>query len=219
MLGFLLVCSGRIKCLIEGMLERSRYLYSNQIVIKLLLGKCMSQEIVEVRGKFACTLGLAAFVGVPGTKGDHSHWLNQIAIDMEGGAVSCFCEGSMVEGEGVFVPYRHSHRVGEGRQINLFFDRSITWIDEVFGGRLDTACASVLDRDTLMGIQSCFHGSMGLTNALRIFAEAVQGRNHQFNTAEQKQSWRRIIDEVILIKSETHLTDQEVFTKIGQLFA
>lgn len=193
-------------------------MYSNQVVIKFGF-LFMVQEIVEVRGKFACTPGLAVFAGVPGTKGDHSHWLNQIAIDLEGNKVSCFCEGSLIEGQGVFVPFRHSHRVGEGKQINLFFDRSITWIDEVFGGKLNTECATVLDRDTRMGIQSCFHGSLGLSEALKVFADAIQGRNHKFVHSDDKHNWRRILDEVKLIKEETLLTDEEIFSQIGQLFA
>lgn len=72
---------------------------------------------------------------------------------MDGHDVECFCDGQWIRSIGVFVPAGHLHRVDSGRQINLFFDATVDWIDEIFGGALDTSCGRVLDRDTLQGIQ------------------------------------------------------------------
>lgn len=179
----------------------------------------MPSEIISIGNHFGATLGLAAFVGIPGRGDDHSHWTHQIAIDMDGGSISCFCDGKTFEGQGVFVPAGHAHAVKPGRQINLFFDESVNWIDEIFGGSLDTSCARVLDRDTLQGIQSCFYHNGDLVSGMSIFANAFDLRMHARLDPLAYEDWVHVLAKVREIKSNSLLLEAELYPKLGALFA
>ena len=179
----------------------------------------MPSEIISIGNHFGATLGLAAFVGIPGRGDEHSHWTHQIAIDMDGGSISCFCDGQMFEGQGVFVPAGHAHAVKPGRQINLFFDESVNWIDEIFGGTLDTSCARVLDRDTLQGIQSCFYHSGDLVSGMSIFASAFDLRMHASLDPMAHRDWDKVLEKVRNLINQPSLPETELHQKLGALFA
>lgn len=179
----------------------------------------MPGEVITISHNFACTLGLAAFIGVPGKVGDHAHWTHQIAIDLEGRIIECFCEGQWLKGQGVFVPAGHVHKVNPGKQINLFFDVSSTWIAEIFGGNLDTSCARVLDRDTLMGIQSCFYEGCDLSAGLTVFANAFELRTQTRLDPLAFQDWKLVLEKVKLFKDREPTTDSSIYTQLGGLFA
>jgi hypothetical protein len=179
----------------------------------------MPSEVIVINQNFACTLGLAAFVGVKGAQGDHAHWTHQIAIDMDGQSIACFCEGEWLRGQGVFVPSGHVHAVNPGRQVNLFFDVGSTWIAEIFGGSLDTSCARVLDRDTMLGIQSCFYEGCDLAAGMAIFANAFELRTQTRLDPLAFQEWKHVLDRVKAIKASDSVVDSDTYSKLGALFS
>jgi hypothetical protein len=179
----------------------------------------MPNEVIKIGESFACTLGLAAFVGVPGKTGGHAHWTHQIAIDLDGGEISCFCDGQWFTSQGVFVPSGHVHSVQPGRQINLFFDKSINWIDEIFGGELDTTCARVLDRDTLQGIQSCFFHETDIITGVSLFADAFDVRSQTSQNTVEHSKWEAVLSEVKILKETAEPVEQDTYSRLGSLFA
>lgn len=180
----------------------------------------MPGDIITIGNNFACTMGLAAFVGVPGKTGGHAHWTHQIAIDLNGGEISCFCDGQLFTAQGVFVPTGHTHSVEPGRQINLFFDKSVNWIDEIFGGKLDTSCARVLDRDTLLGIQSCFFHSNDVRTGVALFASAFELRTQTEENPAEYKKWEVVLDKVKALRdAATPETDDNTYKQLGALFA
>lgn len=178
----------------------------------------MSDKILILNQRFACTTGLAVFIGVPGATHDHAHWTHQIAIGMDSHDVECFCEGQWIKSTGVFVPAGHPHRVANSRQINLFFDTSVDWIDEVFGGDLDTACGRVLDRDTLQGIQSCFYEGVDIETSMAIFAKAFELKSQNHSNPRTEHRWAEVLKKVKVIQQDQgNKTDPE-YSKLGALF-
>lgn len=178
----------------------------------------MTDRILVLNEKFACTMGLAVFIGVPGATHDHAHWTHQIAIDMDGHDVECFCDGQWIRSVGVFVPAGHPHRVDSGRQINLFFDATVDWIDEIFGGALDTSCGRVLDRDTLQGIQSCFYEGIDIETGMSVFAEAFELKRQNMINPNIERRWEEVLKKVQVIqKDQGDKTDPE-YSKLGALF-
>jgi len=176
-------------------------------------------DVITIGKNFGCTTGLAAFVGVPGKTGGHAHWTHQIAIDLDGKEIACFCDRQWFKSQGVFVPCGHTHSVEPGRQVNLFFDKSVNWIDEIFGGKLDTACARVLDRDTLLGIQSCFFHSTDVRTGVALFANAFELRTQtEENPIEQKR-WETVMNKVKALSASPAETDQDTYRQLGALFA
>lgn len=163
-------------------------------------------------------MGLAVFVGVPGAVSDHAHWTHQIAIDMDGHNIECFCDGEWIRSSGVFVPARHTHRVANGRQINLFFDASIDWIDEVFGGNLDTSCGRVLDRDTLQGIQSCFYEGIDIQTGMEVFADAFELRLQSHSNPESEKRWTDVLNQVKAIQTDQGNQPEPEYSRLGALF-
>jgi hypothetical protein len=118
----------------------------------------------------------------------------------------------------VFVPAGHPHRVDSGRQINLFFDASVDWIDEVFGGALDTSCGRVLDRDTLQGIQSCFYEGIDIETGMSVFAEAFELKRQNMVNPNIERRWEEVLKKVQVIqKDQGDKTDPE-YSKLGALF-
>lgn len=178
----------------------------------------MTDKILVLNEKFACTMGLAVFIGVPGATSDHAHWTHQIAIDMDNNDVECFCDGQWIRSTGVFVPAGHPHRVANGRQINLFFDASVDWIDEVFGGSLDTSCGRVLDRDTLQGIQSCFYEGIDIRMGMEVFAEAFDLRRSSLSNPDTENNWEEVMAQVKLIQQEQGASKDPEYGKLGALF-
>jgi len=178
----------------------------------------MTENVLVLNEKFACTMGLAVFIGVPGAVDDHSHWTHQIAIDMDNNDIECFCDGAWIRSPGVFVPAGHPHRVANGRQINLFFDASVDWIDEVFGGNLDTACGRMLDRDTLQGIQSCFYEGIDIKAGMEVFAEAFELRRSSHNSTETEMRWESVMTQVEAIQKEQGNKVEPEYKKLGALF-
>lgn len=179
----------------------------------------MPSEVITIGSNFAATLGIAAFVGIPGRGDPHSHWTHQIAIDLEGGQIECFCDGQWLKGTGVFVPVGHTHSVQQGKQINMFFDPCVNWIDEIFGGNLDTSCARVLDRDTLQGIQSCFYEGADLVAGMSVFANAFELRTHTRMDPLAYQDWITVLAKVREIKQNSVSTQTEIYQQLGGLFA
>lgn len=177
-------------------------------------------DIIQLGDLFACTTGLAVFRDVKGAVGEHAHWTHQIAIDLDAGEVACFCEGRWIKGQGVFVPQGHAHSVGPGRQLNLFFDPSIDWMDEVFGGNLDCDCAQALDRDTLQGILSCFYSSASLLEGMTIFTKAFEIHGGSGMEAESIAKWKVLVD-----KAQQAARDQgkqemsDTYSSLGRLLA
>lgn len=163
-------------------------------------------------------MGLAVFVGVPGAVDDHAHWTHQIAIDMDCQNIECFCDGQWIRSTGVFVPAGHPHRVASGRQINLFFDTSVDWIDEVFGGDLDTTCGRVLDRDTLQGIQSCFYEGIDVRTGMEVFAEAFDLRRSSLSNQDTEQHWERVMAEIKRVQQEQGNKAEPEYSRLGALF-
>lgn len=177
-------------------------------------------NIIEFEGRFACTPGLGVFRGVKGAVGEHAHWTHQIAIDLEGGEVACFCEGAWVRGQGVFVPARHAHSVGEGNQLNLFFDKSIDWLDQVFGGELACNCAQVLDRDTLQGVLSCFYGNHSLMEGMQVFAHAFELDQNRAMDEMAMAHWSKVMASVQTITADADKLDsQNLYPTLGRLFS
>lgn len=178
----------------------------------------MTDKILVLNERFACTMGLAVFIGVPGATNEHAHWTHQIAIDMDGRDVECFCDGQWIRSSGVFVPAGHAHRVANGRQINLFFDASVDWIDEVFGGDLDTSCGRVLDRDTLQGIQSCFYEGIDIQTGMEVFAEAFELRRSSHTNPDAEKRWEEVMAQVKSIQLEQGNKAEPEYSKLGALF-
>lgn len=178
----------------------------------------MSNEVITIGPQFAVTLGLAAFVGIPGRNDDHGHWTHQIAIDLENRDVECFCDGEWLRGIGVFVPSGHRHSVQPGRQINLFFDTCVDWLAELFGGKLDTSCGRVLDRDTLQGVQSCFYEDADLADSMNFFASAFELRTLVQMDPTALETWTHILDRSRELKQNENLTLEEKYQALGRLF-
>lgn len=179
-----------------------------------------AMEIIQLGELFACTTGLAVFRDVKGAVGEHAHWTHQIAIDLDGGEVACFCEGQWIRGQGVFVPRHHTHSVGAGRQLNLFFDPSIDWLDEVFGGSLDCDCAQVLDRDTLQGILSCFYSGASLLEGMSIFTKAFELRGTTDIDAESAAKWQILMSKATQATADTPAEElPAAYTTLGRLLA
>lgn len=180
----------------------------------------MPSDVITIGNNFGCTLGLAAFVGIPGKTGGHAHWTHQIAIDLDGGEIACFCDGNWFKGQGVFVPKGHTHSVEPGRQINLFFDKNVNWIDEIFGGKLDTSCASVLDRDTLQGIQSCFFHTADVRTGVSLFANAFELRTQTKENPIEYMRWEALLDKVKALRDAAPTEkDDNTYKQLGELFA
>lgn len=177
-------------------------------------------DIIELGDFFACTTGLAVFRDVKGAVGEHAHWTHQIAIDLDGGEVACFCEGHWIRGQGVFVPQGHAHSVGAGRQLNLFFDSSIDWMDEVFGGHLECDCAQVLDRDTLQGVLSCFYSGASLLDGMRIFAQAFEIHSRPDLTPSSLAQWEHLLTKARETASVADGDDlSNAYSALGRLLA
>lgn len=178
-------------------------------------------DIIQLGELFACTTGLAVFRDVKGAVGEHAHWAHQIAIDLDGGEVACFCEGQWIRGQGVFVPRHHAHSVGAGRQLNLFFDPSIDWLDEVFGGSLDCDCAQVLDRDTLQGILSCFYAGASLVEGMSIFTKAFEVRKGTSFEPESLDKWAHLSSKAFEISAESLEAEtlSNAYSTLGRLLA
>jgi hypothetical protein len=179
----------------------------------------MPSEVITIGPNFAVTLGLAAFVGIPGRGDDHGHWTHQIAVDLEDRHVECFCDGQWLKGTGVFVPAGHSHSVQPGKQINLFFDTCVDWLAEMFGGELDTSCGRVLDRDTLQGVQSCFYEGAELAESMSVFASAFELRTHVRMDALAFKDWNEILDKARDLKHNQALTLEEKYKQLASLFS
>ncbi|HEY1059522.1 MAG TPA: hypothetical protein VGE55_12405 [Limnobacter sp.] len=173
---------------------------------------------VIVGHEFACTLGLAVFVDVRGNVDEHAHWCHQIAISMDDTLLNCHCDGKVFQSKAVFVPAGHLHSVNTGSQINLFFDPQIDWLDDVFGGAIDTHCAQVLDRDTLEGIQTCFYKNSDLKLGLEAFAYAYEDRQADLHDQTLNQRWVRLLKEVEQL-SNTLTPEQGLYAQLGRLLA
>lgn len=179
----------------------------------------MPGNVITIGNHFGCTTGLAAFIGIPGNLSEHAHWTHQIAIDLDGGEIACFCDGEWFKSQGVFVPQGHSHSVKPGRQINLFFDKSVNWIDEIFGGELDTSCARVLDRDTLQGIQSCFFHTDDIRTGIALFADAFELRTQTQDNPVEFKKWEAVLSRVRSMRDSITESDPDSYQKLGALFA
>lgn len=179
----------------------------------------MPSEVITIGPHFAVTLGVAAFVGIPGRGDDHGHWTHQIAVDLDDRNVECFCDGQWLRGTGVFVPAGHSHSVQPGKQINLFFDTCVDWLAEMFGGKLDTSCGQVLDRDTLQGVQSCFYEQANLADSMSFFASAFELRTHVLMDHLALKVWTEILHKARELKYNENLTLEEKYKQLGAFFS
>lgn len=106
---------------------------------------------------------------------------------------------------GIFVPAGHKHLVQPSRQLNLFFDTSVDWLTELFGGHLDISHGRVLDRDTLQGIQSCFYQSEDLAHSMSVFASAFELRTRVRMDPLSLSKWEPILETAKQLKANDAL--------------
>lgn len=164
-------------------------------------------------------MGLAVFSGVAGKTGPHAHWTHQIVVDLDGNKLECYCDKQWFRSVGVFVPAGHPHSVPAGNQISLFFDSEIDWIADAFGGKLDTSCASVLDHDVLLGIRTCFHEKMTLTEGLQIIAEAFEFKLKEQFDEQKRHRWTTLLSKVEDLQKSSDLLEDKPYSQLGALFA
>lgn len=133
--------------------------------------------------------------------------------------MECLCDGKWLKGTGIFVPAGHLHSVRPSKQLTLFFDTSVDWLTELFGGRLDISHGRVLDRDTLQGIQSCFYESEDLVRSMNIFASAFELRTYIQMNANSFNEWEPILEIARQLKANDALTLEQKSGRLAELFA